>query len=507
MVAFHRRYFHPNHTILGLWGDFETAKVKKLVESTFGSWARGEAERPPVPEVERDWDRSVNFIQKDDVNQTNLRIGHLGGRYDGPDYYALDVMAEILGGGLSSRLFRHVRSDLGLAYSVGAQWDPAYDYPGMFLVTCGTKSESTVQATQEILGEIRRLTEKPVTEQELRTAKEGILNSFVFNFDTTGEIVRRLVTYEYYGYPRDFLETFKANVEKVTAEDVLRVAQSHLKPGKLILLAVGRQQDFDQPLSTLGEVNTIDIAIPSPKPESAALPEATPESITRGREVLDRAIEGMGGLEALQGIRNKAVLRQTTQRTPQGEMEVTSKTTVVMPDKMRQDVVFGFGEISLVYDGERAWQETPRGVQDLPAERITELRQVMARSIERVLLDAHAEKRQVQFLEAANVQGQETDVIGVADPEGEVVKLYVARDTGRILKKANPARSPFHGPVEEETLYSDFRKIGSLRVPFKVVTLHNQEKAREATIQSYEVNIDLDPDLFNYPAGEAEKEK
>ncbi len=73
-------------------------------------------------------------------------------------------------------------------------------------------------------------------------AKEGILNSFVFNFDTTGEIVRRLMAYEYYGYPRDFLEKFKANVEKVTAEDVLKAAKARLQPDKLVLLAVGRSE-------------------------------------------------------------------------------------------------------------------------------------------------------------------------------------------------------------------------------------------------------------------------
>ena len=106
--------------------------------------------------------------------------------------------------------------------------------------------------------------ESEVTDEELALAKDSFLNSFVFNFDTTGEIVTRLMTYEYYGYPADFLMKIKQNVEKVTKADVLRVAQEHLKPDQVQILAVGRPDDFDEPLSSLGSVNEIDITIPTP---------------------------------------------------------------------------------------------------------------------------------------------------------------------------------------------------------------------------------------------------
>lgn len=265
LVAFHSKYFHPNETALGLWGDFDSAEVKSLVEKHFGPWKRKNVDFPPLPEVSTDWKASVNFIAKDDVNQTNLRIGHLGGRRNDPDYFALQLMSEILGGGFSSRLVKRIRTDLGLAYAASASWGAGWDMPGSFFIFCNTKSESTVQAAEEILREVRRITEESVSEDELRVAKEGRLNSFAFNFDTTGKIVRRLMTFDYYGYPRNFLETYKANIEQVTTDDILKAAQKHIQPDKLIVLAVGRAQDFDKPLSTLGEVNTIDIAIPAPK--------------------------------------------------------------------------------------------------------------------------------------------------------------------------------------------------------------------------------------------------
>jgi len=132
-------------------------------------------------------------------------------------------------------------------------------------VGCQTKSETTVRAIRAMIREVKNITQSEVTDEELALAKESFLNSFVFNFDTKGEIVGRLMVYEYYGYPADFLMKTKANIEKVTKADVLRVACKHLRPDKLQILAVGRPQDFDEPLSVFGPVREIDITIPPPK--------------------------------------------------------------------------------------------------------------------------------------------------------------------------------------------------------------------------------------------------
>lgn len=275
LVLFHRDYFQPNRVLLGLWGDFDSTEVRSLVERYFGSWAKGgEAPPDPIPPVDAKRGRAIALVEKDDVNQTQIRIGQLGGRIDDPDYFALSVMTEILGGGFSSRLFQTIRTQRGLAYHASARWGAAYDYPGSFVAASSTKSESTVETIRGIVEEIERISREPVTEEELRLAKDGILNSFVFNFDGKGEIVGRLMTYDYYGYPRDFLSTYQKSVERVTVEDVRRAAAKHVHPEELIVLAVGRDDDFDAPLSTLGEVRAIDVTIPPPPGAEAAPPGA-----------------------------------------------------------------------------------------------------------------------------------------------------------------------------------------------------------------------------------------
>ncbi|MHC4759427.1 MAG: M16 family metallopeptidase, partial [Planctomycetota bacterium] len=198
-------------------------------------------------------------------NQTNIYLGHIGGLRNDPDYFALILMNRILGSGFTSRLFKNVRSRQGLAYSVFGTYSANYNFPGMFYVGCQTKSENTVKAIRSMLHEVENMTTAPVTDEELAIARESFLNSFVFNFDSKGEVVRRLMTYEYFGYPPDFLQKTKENVEKVNKDDILRVAKKHLHPDKVLILAVGRADDFDEPLSVLGSLNEIDITIPIPE--------------------------------------------------------------------------------------------------------------------------------------------------------------------------------------------------------------------------------------------------
>lgn len=265
LVAFHKRFFHPNNTTLAVWGDFDTEQMIKKIGQAFKVWQKADVTPAAVPQVKYEFRPTVNVIQKQDMNQSCICLGHIGGMMNDPDYFALVVMNEILGGSFTSRLFKNVRSRMGLAYAVFGVYSADYDHPGVFYVGCQTKSKSTAQATRAMSEEVRKITEAEVTDEELALAKEGYLNSFVFNFDSKAEIVRRLMIYQYFGYPEDFLQKIKENVEKVTKADVLRVARKHLQPDKLQILAVGRPRDFDEPLSVFGAVREIDITIPPPQ--------------------------------------------------------------------------------------------------------------------------------------------------------------------------------------------------------------------------------------------------
>jgi zinc protease len=265
LVEFHKKYYHPNNMMLALWGDFDTAAMIEKIKQVFKDWEKSGFKPDPMPQVEYNFRSSVNSIRKEDTKQSTILLGHVGGKMDDPDYFALTVMNEILGADFTGRLFQNVRSRLGLAYSAFGQYSSTYDHDGLFYVGCQTKSQSTVQAARAMIEEVKKITQSEVTDEELTLAKESYLNSFVFNFESKGQIVTRLMTYKYFGYPDDFLQKIQRSVEQVTKADVLRVAKQHLRPDAVQILVVGVPEDFDEPLSVFGAVRDIDITIPPAK--------------------------------------------------------------------------------------------------------------------------------------------------------------------------------------------------------------------------------------------------
>jgi zinc protease len=271
LKAWHDKTVLPNNMIVAVSGDFDGAAMEAKLRAAFEPLPRGEKfESAKVTFT--DPKHSVNFVEKSDVNQSNVVIVGLGTERSNPDYYALSVMNEIFSGGFGSRVVQNVRTKLGLAYSVSGSFSAAYDHPGIFYVLAATKSDSTVAATQAMLAEVERLKTAPPTPTELSKAKDQVLNSFIFHYDSPDKTLSEQVTLAFYGYPADTLEKYKAGIEKVTAADVTRVANKYIDASKLAIIAVGNEAEIKPPLSTLGKVTNVDITIPPPPSGKAATP-------------------------------------------------------------------------------------------------------------------------------------------------------------------------------------------------------------------------------------------
>ncbi len=273
LAAWHASTVVPNDMIVAVEGDFDANVMEAKLRKVFEPLARG-AGVPALTATFVDPKPGVYFVDKPDVNQSNVYIVGLGTERSNPDFYALSVMNEIFSGGFGSRVFQSVRTRLGLAYNVGGSYGAAYDHPGLFTVGAATKSATTVDTAQAVLEEIDRLKTKPPTVEELRTAKDQVLNSFIFHYDSRRKTLNEQVVLALYGYPPDFLEKYKDGIERVTAADVTRVANKYVDRSKLAIVVVGNKSAFGRPLSTLGTVSALDIAIPPP-PAAAKLPDPT----------------------------------------------------------------------------------------------------------------------------------------------------------------------------------------------------------------------------------------
>ncbi|MGB8656686.1 MAG: pitrilysin family protein [Candidatus Zixiibacteriota bacterium] len=493
LIAFHQKYYHPNSVILGVWGDFKTAEMLQKIRRAFASWQPSKVEGLELPKVDYQYRSSVDLVKKDDVNQSNIYLGHIGGLMGDPDYFALTVMNSIFGRSFSSRLFKKVRSEEGLAYSVSGAYNCGFGYPGTFYVLCETKSQSTVEAIRYMMEEVKRLTQEEVTDEELNRAKEGYLNSFAFKFDTKDKVVGRLMTYEYYGFPLDFLQKTRSQIEKVTKADILRAAKSHLRPDELIVLAVGKSQDFDQPLSVLGKVDTIDISIPEASPlASKQTPPASEASLAKGKEIFDKVVAACGGKEAFAAIKSEVLKTETTISMPQGDIQISATITYVFPDKVKQEVTTAFGSQSLVFDGEKGWASGPQGSQDLPESQLKETKADLFRSLINLFRSADLK---IQYVGDEDFEGKKLNGLLISNPGGNELRMYVDPTAYLPVREAYRG-SGMMGPADMEEVFSDFRDASGVKLPFHHLTNADGKKLAETKVTEIKPNVQVDPSLF-----------
>lgn len=263
LVAWHQKYFHPNRIILGLVGDFQTDKALALVKEVFGDWKPGPTFADTKVPYQTEGAGSVFYVEKNDMTQAKIVIGHLGLMRTHPDYYPVVIMNQILSGSFGARLFSNIRSKKGLAYDVHGAVGFGWDYPGSASLSMSTKTETTGPGIDALLEEVHKIMEtEPPTKEEVSKAKASILNSFVFSVDSPGKVLGKVLVYEYYGYPLDWLTRFRKGIEQVTTEQVRKAARTHLRPEQFAILVVGPREGTKPALARYESVTELDISIP-----------------------------------------------------------------------------------------------------------------------------------------------------------------------------------------------------------------------------------------------------
>jgi len=495
LVAFHTTYYRPDATILAVWGDFDAAEMKAKLARAFAGW---KAEGPPpaiaTPDV-RPQAPSVNYIEKKDVEQTFILAGQLGLRLDDPDYPAVNLMSDILGGGFASRIFVKVRTEKGLAYSAGGWSVPAYDHRGLFFFFTSTKPGSTADALATVLDEIRKIRESEVTDEELDRAKQSFLQGYAFEYDSTAKIVNRLAIYELYGYPDDFNRRLRDGIEKVEKADILRVARKHLDPGALTILALGRADLFDKPLSTFGPVTTIDITIPEPKEEIAA---GSAETLKAGTGLLVSAAK-VAGEAALRGLASLSSQGSTTVSTPMGQMVLEATSLFVLPGRYHSQLSTPMGPMTQVLDGDRGFMAMGGQVQDLPGSAVAEMKRGLATEAGCVLLLKLALEGSLegQLVGPVTFEGQAaSDVVVTLD--GAPIHVYLSADGQAVLGTMRLATTE-EGPAELVEIFAAPTVVSGLRVPFETTQKANGEVKAQSRLTTAEVNPEWSEDLFKRP--------
>ena len=463
LVAFYQRYYFPANIILAMQGDFSAPEMKAKIEKLFGGWNYQQPPVPPFPAVQSAPKPGIYLATKTEVTQTNFALGHIGGVIKDKDYPALEVMADILGGGFKSRLFLKVRTQLGYAYDVGAVWGANYDHAGLFTISGSTKSASTTETLQAIESEVKRIRAVAVTAEELDTAKQTVLNSFVFDFDTPAKTLNRLLTYRYFGYPDDFIFQYQKAIAAVTREDVQRVAKQYVDPSKFVIVAAGNPKDFGKPLSALDlPVTAIDLTIP----EAGA-----------GLKLLEKARAAMGG-DKLSAVKDMTVASTVQLDQAAGGLKVMQTAQWVAPGHFRQQNILPFGKVTTYSDGKTGWTATPQGVVPAPEAQVQQIAFETFRIWFRLLGNGGDSENTVRDIAGGKVE--------ISDKNGHTVTLAFDPKTGLPATETYSTAGNPNGPVEE--VYSGWEETDGVRLPRKITLNQGGKHFADATVSSVRLN-------------------
>jgi outer membrane lipoprotein-sorting protein len=372
----------------------------------------------------------------------------------------------------------------------------------MLQIAMGTKSQSTVDAIKAIDEDIDNIAKEPFTEADVKRAKDDILSAFVFRLDSPDKILAERMVYEYYGYPPDWLDKYQAEIKKITAADVNRVAAKYMHKDQLAVLVVGNTKEFDKPMSSLGSVKEIDITIPPPAGMKQEQSEKPAASNAEGKELASKVIAAMGGEAKFAAIKAIQAELTMTRKTPQGDMQMQMHTTIVYPDRLHAELQTPQGAMTIVATPDTGFMSMAgMGTRPMPPAQKNETLEQIKR--DPIFIAAHWKDPDVFFQAGGTekVGDIESRIVDV-NAAGAAIRWFVNPADGHILKETYSTLGPT-GPVQGETTMENWKTVNGLTLPLQRKNKQNGEETSQTEYTKIDINPSVDPKLFEKPADKA----
>ncbi len=497
LVALHKRFFHPDRVILTIYGDFDEEQVKAEVERVFGDWPPASEPLPPEPKPEFA-DVSGNFlVKKGDMTNSFVLMGHPGLRMSDPDYPAMRLYHEIMGGGFSSRLFNEIRTKRGLAYASGSSAGAGLHHPGGEIFFAATQSDSTVATLGYVREEIRKSLAEPFTEQELQQAKDGILNSMVFQYSNGFAVLNRLAVYEYHGYPADFLTTYQQAIQNLTADEILAAAQRNVVPDEMATMVMGNSENFAADLPKLGQVQELDITIP--EPEGEEIPIATDADLERGMGLVQGMAKAHNASQTA-SIKDLKISESGEFKVQGMSLQISIETERLLPSCEKSVQKLPMGEFASALCGDVAWINQMQGPTAMPPEAVSEAKKSQSRDYFN-LLAGYSDMKFQALPEQKDVNGRLCDVVFVHSDIVAGWKLFIDSANQQLVQMMYKDRSMMTGaPVTATETFADFKPVSGVAWPHSREIYHDGDLLATLTVNSIAANTGITEDAFAMPS-------
>jgi zinc protease len=258
LKRFHDKHYVPGNAILGVTGDFTASEMRATIEKYFGAWM-GAAEAPEkfaaavAPQATK-----ITLVDRPASVQTYIIVGDRGIRRTDSEYYGLDVMNQVLGGGPQARLFLDLREEHSLTYGAYSRFN-AEIYPGDWLAFAPVRTPVTGDAMERFLYEFRKINNEPVPQGEMDDAHRAIIASFAISLEQPREILNDWLTVQYYGLPVDYWDKYPDHIAGIDAAGVQASAKKFVDLDHLQWICVGDRKEIEGVLKKYGTVNVVDV--------------------------------------------------------------------------------------------------------------------------------------------------------------------------------------------------------------------------------------------------------
>jgi hypothetical protein len=416
-----------------------------------------------------------------------------------PDWLALSIANQVLGGSFNSRLNLRLRAKEGLTYGANSAVE-SHRLAGLWRATSFTRTEETANAMKVMLEVISDFKKNPATPAELNEATAYLSGVFAIQSETAGAVAGRVLTTALHGLPADYWQTYRDRVKKTTAAEVSAAVERHVQPEQLTIVAVGNASGFAKGLSALGTVTVIPLAkldLTQPNLQARQEAAAGADAGARGMAIIKSAAEAHGGAAKIADVKDVTTSGDLTLTTPGGDMQGKAKSVILQPDKTRAVLTLPIGELTQTFDG-TAGAIVPPGMDPipLPAEMIPEMRRaVLLSGGFGVLREALNGGAQVAALESKPVEGTALD--RVSWKKGDLDMVLGFDPKTHYLVNVTYRGMTQQGMADSELRLSDYKPAANgLVVPGRVMTFQNGQKVVEVTISDWQFNTGVSPDIF-----------
>lgn len=482
-VEYFNNYFIPNSSYLAIVGDITLKEAKELTEKYFSQWKKGEKKKHEYKTPELPLVTKVAVVDRPNSVQSTIRVGHPAvlkiGDQDG---IKAQVMNTILGGGVF-RLYENLREKRAFTY--GAYSSLSSDkLIGNFSVFTDVRNEVTDSSLTEIFNELKRIRNEAVPQDELNVAKNYLSGNFALSLEGDERIAQFAVNIERYGLPKDYYDNYLKNVSAVSVEDVQSMAKKYIKPEQSYVLVVGNTSEFADKIKkfTLGKIEYYDVWGEKYDPSSKAVPEGLTVE-----KVIENYINAMGGKEKLLSVED----RTTEMEGKIQNFDIKYIGYQKAPNKLLQIVsAMGF-EQKILFDGEKGFQITPMGEEEITGETLETL---SYESRFDFIINYSEFNVTASLTGIETINGKDAYRVEFVSSSGAKWQNYFDVESGLKIREQKNITTP-QGVFTQVNDLSDYREVEGIKYPFKIKQTVGPQMI-ELNVISLKINSGIEDVVF-----------